>query len=100
MTYYSHAGIYITGVVPMDMAKCPAHSARVARYRDDVNVVGHQAIGPDLHSVPFGGVCQQIKIRRVIAVFEECPCAPVAALRHSVVLAFTHLSAQFPPGIT
>lgn len=36
------------GVAPMRVGERAAQAVLVRRHNDDVNVVGHQAIGPDL----------------------------------------------------
>jgi hypothetical protein len=47
-----------------------------------VDVVGHQAIGPDLNPCPARGIGQQIEVQFVVAILEEGLLAAVAALRH------------------
>lgn len=55
-----------------------------------MDVVGHQAIGPDLGTRPMGGPGQEIAIEEVVAVLEEGLLAAIAALRHMVRIAGQH----------
>lgn len=66
----------------MQIAERPAQPILVRRHDDRVNVVGHQAIGPDLGACPLGRLGQQVQIERIIALFEESLLPAVAALRH------------------
>nr|WP_228765684.1 hypothetical protein [Sphingopyxis solisilvae] len=68
----------------MQIAKGPAKPVRIARYQDDMDMVGHQAIGPDLGLRPPRRLGEEIKIDLVVAVLEEGPLAPVAALGNMV----------------
>ena len=68
----------------MHVAEGAAQPVLVARGRDDVHVVGHQAIGPDLHPCLARGIGQQVQIQLIVAILEEGLLAAVAALRHVV----------------
>lgn len=70
----------VSGVVAMHITECTAEAVLISRHRDHMNVVGHQAIGPYLHSRPFSPIGEEIKVERVVAVFKERPFAAVAAL--------------------
>jgi len=59
--------------VPVDEAEAAPEAILVARHRDDVHVVGHQAVGPDFDAGAFGGIGQQVEIERIIAFLEERP---------------------------
>jgi len=56
---------------PVRFADGAAQARLVARHRDDVDMVGHQAPGPDLHAPPHGLPGQQIAINVLVAVLEE-----------------------------
>jgi hypothetical protein len=70
------------GIAPVKIAEGPPQPVRIARHQDDVNMVGHQAIGPDLGLRAPRCIGQQIEIDRIIAVLEKGPLAPIAALGH------------------
>jgi hypothetical protein len=63
-----------------------AHRARKARFvlrhENQMYVIWHQAICPDLHAQPAGILGEQTAINLLIAGFEKDRPAPVAALRH------------------
>ena len=69
----------------MDIEERPPQPVLVARHRDDVHVVGHQAIGPDRHPRSRRRVGQQVEVEFVVAVLEEHLLAAIAALRHVVL---------------
>ena len=47
-----------------------------------MNVIGHQAIGPDLDRCPTAALGEDVAIERVIVWFEEDALAAIAALGH------------------
>jgi hypothetical protein len=69
-------------VAPVSFADGAAQTRLVARHRDDVNMVGHQAPGPDLHVPPHGLLGRQIAIDVLVAVLEE-DRLPTTFLRRS-----------------
>jgi len=76
-----------TGVAPMRVGKRATQTVLVRRHNDDVNMVGHQAIGPDLGCGPTSGIAEQIEIKSVIAVLEEGLLPAIAALGHVLGIA-------------
>ena len=52
------------------------------RHQHEVDVVGHQAIGPYLDRGLAAALGQEIAIEGVVGRFEEDLLAPIAALRH------------------
>jgi hypothetical protein len=50
----------------------------------NVDVVGHQAIGPHFRLRAIGGAGEQIEIERIVSLLEECRLPPVAALGNVV----------------
>ena len=73
-----------TGVAPVQLGKGPAQPIRIGRRQDDMDMVGHQAIGPDLRIRLAGRFAEQVTIQRVVRILEEGLAAPIAALRHVV----------------
>jgi hypothetical protein len=71
-------------VAPMSFADSAAQTPLVARHRDDVHMVGHQAPGPDLHVPPHGLPGQQIAIDVLVAVLEEDRLPTLATLGNMV----------------
>jgi hypothetical protein len=69
-------------VAPVRFADGVAQTRLVARHREDVNMVGHQAAGPDLHVPPHRLSGQQIAIHVLVAVVEE-DRLPATCLRRS-----------------
>jgi hypothetical protein len=67
-------------IAPVRVGERAPQSIRVGRHDDDMNVVGHEAIGPDLGSGPGHRFGQQLAIQDIIAILEEGLLAPVTAL--------------------
>ena len=82
MPRHPHPGVDITGVMTMHMTECLAQAVCIAWNRDDVNVIGHQAVRPYLNAVSTCGLGQQIKIQRIIAFFKKRLLSPIAPLCH------------------
>ncbi len=68
------------GVAAMRLAERRAEAIGMARYQDQVDVVGHQAIGPDLGRRLGAGLGQKPEVGLVVGLPEECIQAPVAPL--------------------
>jgi hypothetical protein len=66
----------------VDVSKCPAQAIIVGWNGDDVDMVGHQAIGPDRDIGAVRRVGQQIEIECIVAVLEKRSLAPIASLGH------------------
>ncbi len=84
MAGHAHPGIDVAGIVAVHVAEGAAETFLIARHGDDVNVVGHQAVGPDLDPCPSCRIRQQVEVQFVVAILEEGLLAAVAALRHVV----------------
>ena len=54
------------------------------RHGDQVNVIGHQAIGPDGGAIAIGMIAQGLQIFAPVAVIEEHCLASVATMRHVI----------------
>jgi len=52
----------------------------IGGYQDHVNVVGHQAIGPDLRPGTLSHFNDQLAVGLVVSIVEERPFLTVAAL--------------------
>ena len=73
--------IDVAGIMAMDIAEGSAQPVSIPRHGDDVDMVGHQAIAPDLDMGPAGRFGEQVEIELIIPIFEEGLLAPVTALR-------------------
>src|SRR5712691_11449449 len=69
-------------VAPMRLAERPPQRFYAIGDENEVDVLGHQAIGPDRDAVLAALARHEIAIELVVAVAKEHPLAPVAALRH------------------
>ena len=65
-------------------------SVLAPRDDDDMDMVGHQAISPNLRAGPSGGICEQIGVEDIVAILEERLLPAVAALGHVVRVAGRH----------
>lgn len=70
----------MAGVVAMHESEGLAQPIAIARHRDDVDVVGHEAIGPYFHPEPPRRIGHQIEIQRIVALLEKGLLTPIAAL--------------------
>jgi hypothetical protein len=77
MAGHAQAGIDVARIVPMHEAEAAPQTVLVARNGDEMHVIGHEAIGPDLDSRALRPVRQQVEIERIIALLEEGPPTPV-----------------------
>ena len=55
-----------------------------------MDVIGHQAVGPDLRTRPASRVREQVAVERVVTVLEKRLLAAVAALGHVIRIAGQH----------
>lgn len=69
------------GIAPTRLADGEAEPRFIARREDQMDVVGHEAIGPDLHAASTG-LLGQIAVDLLVAVFKEDRLAAVAPLGH------------------
>ena len=82
MAGHPQAGVDVSGMAPMGIGKGAAQPVLIAGHDDDVTMIGHQTMGPDLGPGPARRLAQQIATEGLVAVFKEGPGAPVAALGH------------------
>ena len=68
-------------VAPMRLAERASERLRAVGNENEVNVVGHQTIGPDRDALFAALDRQDIAIERIVVVAKEDALAPVAALR-------------------
>jgi hypothetical protein len=66
----------------MRLAERPAQRLRAIGDEDEMDVVRHQAIGPDGDALLAALARQEVAIEFVVLVGEKHPLAPIAALRH------------------
>lgn len=81
MTGRTQARVDIASIMAMHEPEGPPQSVHIFRHGDDVDMVGHQAIGPDRHARLPRGLRQQIEIQRIIVIFKKRPLPPVTTLR-------------------
>jgi len=70
------------GVPPVRLADRPRETVRRPRRENQMDVVRHQAIGPDLHRRLAAALAQEVAIELVVRRLEEHRLAAVAALGH------------------
>ena len=80
MAGLARAGVDEAGIEPMSARQREREPDGVARNQDQMDVVGHQAIGPDLDPEFAAGFGEPIAIERVVLVAEKDALAPIAAL--------------------
>jgi hypothetical protein len=69
-------------VAPVSLPDRARQTRLVGGCQDEVNVVGHETVGPAGHVVTPQLRAHQIQIKRLVAGFEEDPLAAIAPLRH------------------
>jgi hypothetical protein len=70
------------GVVPMYFANRASQGVVAPRAHDEMNVIGHQAVGPELQPVPFACASQTPEIVVTISLREKDLAPAVAAMGH------------------
>jgi len=68
----------------MDFGNRARQARRRLGHRDDVHVVRHQAVGPDLNRPPAAPLGHKTDVELVARVAEEDRLTPIAALSHVV----------------
>ncbi len=81
-SHLARPGVDVAGTEPMGARERQRQAFAVLRRQDQVNVVGHLAIGPDLDAEATAGPSEPIAIERIVAVLEKDALAPVAPLGH------------------
>ena len=82
MPCYPYPRVDISGIAPVRIGEGRAQSVFMAGHNDDMNMVGHQTIAPDLRARLFSRLAQQIFVERIVFIIEECWQATVASLGH------------------
>jgi len=72
--------VVVAGVVGVRGPKCVGHRIGAFRDGDEVNVVGHEAIGEDAEVGVRVKLAEEVEVEGVVAVVEEDLLAAVAAL--------------------
>jgi hypothetical protein len=76
--------MYPRRISSMRFGEGRAQAIRRRWRHDEVDVVGHQAIGPDLRLGPSRRAGDQVKISQLVIVAKEHRLPPVATLGHVV----------------
>ena len=63
--------IYIAGIAPVEVAKGAAQPIFVGRHDDRMDMIGHQAIGPDGAQRALCCLREKIEIKGIVGIFEE-----------------------------
>ena len=82
MTLPAPAGVDEACPATVRGAERPRQAAVIARPQDQVNMVGHQAMGPNLDTELLRLLREEIAVDVLIAVLEEHRLAPIAARCH------------------
>ncbi len=82
MSGHPKPGVDDQRIPPVCFAERPSQSPFRVRNQDEMDVVGHEAIGPASNAVPAALAGQEIAIELVVVVAEEYLLAPIAALGH------------------
>jgi hypothetical protein len=69
------------GIAPVRLAERPPQRLLAVGDEDEMDVVRHQAIGPDGDALLAALARQEIAIKFIVLIAEEHALAPVAALR-------------------
>jgi len=72
------------GVAAVHVGERAPEPVGVGGHEDDMNVVGHQAVAPDLCTGLRRRLGEKIAVQPVITLFEKGLLAPVAALGHVI----------------
>ena len=76
--------IEVLRVEPVGPANNPRQAQFVLRNQDQMDVIGHEAVGPALDVLCPAGFCQEGEVMSVIVIREEDLLPAVTALRHVV----------------
>jgi len=78
------AGVDEARIAAMGIGEGPAQSVCIGRDDDQVNMIGHQAVGSDARPRLPRAIGKQLAVDAKIILFEKGRTAPVAALRHMI----------------
>ena len=78
------------GVAAVRVGEGAAEPVLVRWHDDEVDVVWHQAIGPDLRTRALSRLAEQVEVELVVAVLEEGLLPAIAALGDVVGIAGKH----------
>ena len=73
--------VEIAGVEPVRARQGERQARRIGGREDEVDVIGHQAIGPDGDAEPQAGFGEPVPVERVIVRPEEQRLVAIGALR-------------------
>jgi hypothetical protein len=81
MTSDPHPRVDEARIAPVCLAERERQSVLGRRHQNEVNMVGHEAIGPHRDAGLGGAFGKQVAIQRIVAVLEEDLLPPIATLR-------------------
>lgn len=79
-----------TGVSSMSLPVRPCQAVGRLRDRHEMDVIGHQAVRPDLHLVQAAPLCHEVKVGSVVVGPEEDLLPSFAPLRNVVRAPYRH----------
>jgi hypothetical protein len=79
MTTPSLAKIHSACISAVRFANGMAQSIRIGRHSDQMDVIGHQAVSPDVNTVLPAPMRHQISIGLIVPIIEESLLPPVAS---------------------
>ena len=78
------AGVDVVGRATMGLADSSTEGIGLGRHKDQMDMIRHQAAGPQLDACLHGLLGQLIAINLLIAILEKDRFTPVATLGHVV----------------
>ena len=82
MPGHPRAGVDIGRIAPMRLADRARQSRAGARVQDEVNVVGHQALGPAREPVVCAALGEEVAVELIVAGLREQRLTAVAVPGH------------------
>lgn len=84
MTVEKRLASHVTSVATVRFADGAGQTILAGRHEDQMHVVGHEAVGPNLNLVLRTPLPHEIEVLAVIVIAEERLLATIAPLRHMV----------------
>ena len=84
MARHPQARVDDRAIAPMRLTERAPERFGAIGNEDQMNMIGHQAIGPDSDAMLAALLAQEIAVEFIVGVGEEHGFAPISALRHMV----------------